>query len=155
MGRKLGLLGRESRPGALTARKRAYARTSVLAGDPIENLRGSYGLLRRVGIQGPRNRAPALFDDLLGKLARFGFILEFAGRASEPALSVVALRRYVRAIGNIPDIRLGQAISLEQFPSAAISERNHQRNPFFIIGFFYKFHRRSSLSYVKNPRKKK
>src|SRR5665811_2493034 len=69
---------------------------SVLAGDPIENLRGCDRPLRRMGIQGPGNRAPTLLDDLPGKLARFGFILEFAGRASQPALSVVALRRYIR-----------------------------------------------------------
>src|SRR5665647_3236119 len=75
-----------------------------------------------MGVQGPGDRAPALFDDFQGKLTCFGLILEFAGRARQPSLSVVALRRYVRAVGNVPDIRLGQAISLEQFPSAAISK---------------------------------
>jgi hypothetical protein len=135
IGRKLGLVGRESRPDARNARKRAHARrrkilSVVLAGDPIENLRGGYRFLRRMGIQGPGNRAPALLDDFLGKSARFGFIPEFAGRARQPALSVIALRRYVRAVGNVPDKWLGQAISLEQFPSAAISEGNHRRDPF-------------------------
>jgi hypothetical protein len=122
---------------AHNARQRAYVRNpSVLAGDPIENLRGCYGLLRRMGIQGPCDRAPALLDDFLGKLACFGFILEFAGRARQPALSVLALRRYVRTVGNVPDIRFGQAISLEQFPSATISEGNHRRDPFLL--FYYK-----------------
>lgn len=107
----------------------AAAFLSVLAGDPIENLRGSYGFLRRMGIQCPGNRAPALFDDFLGKSARFGFILEFARRAGEPSLSIVALRRYVRAVGNVPDEWLGQAIGLEEFPSDAISEGNHRRDP--------------------------
>jgi len=129
-----------SSEGADNARKRAYERrrkfSSVLSGYPIEYLRGSYGLLRRMGIEGPGNRAPALLDDLLSKLARFGFILEFAGGARKLALSIVALRCYVRAIGNVPDKWLGQAISLEQFPNAAISEHNHRRYPFFIIGFF-------------------
>jgi hypothetical protein len=63
----------------------------------------------------------------MGKLAGFGFILEFTSRTSQPALSIVTLRRYVRTIGNVPDIRLSQAITLEQFPTDAISEGNHRR----------------------------
>ena len=98
---------------------------SVFAGNPIENLRRCHRFLRRIGIQGPGNRAPALLDHLLGKLLRFGFRLEFAGRANEPALSIVALWRYVRAVGNVPDIGLSQAISLEQFPRAATLEAYH------------------------------
>ena len=57
---------------------------SVFAGNPIENLRRCHRFLRRMGIQGPGNRAPALLDHLLGKLLRLGFRLEFAGRASGP-----------------------------------------------------------------------
>jgi hypothetical protein len=81
------------RARAMHASIERHREFSVLAGDPIENLCGSYGFLRLMGIQGPGDRAPALFDDLLGKLARFGFILEFTGRANQPALAVVALRR--------------------------------------------------------------
>jgi hypothetical protein len=84
---------------------------SVFAGNPIENLRRCHRFLRRMGIQGPGNRAPALLDHLLGKLLRFGFRLEFAGRASGPALSIVALGRDVRTIGNVPDIGICQVLN--------------------------------------------
>ena len=84
---------------------------SVFAGNPIENLRRCHRFLRRMGIQGPGNRAPALLDHLLGKLLRFGFRLEFAGRTSGPALSIVALGRDVRTIGNVPDIGICQVLN--------------------------------------------
>jgi hypothetical protein len=50
--------------------------------------------------QGPSNRAPAILeailDYLFGKLLRLGFWLEFAAS------------RYVRTIGNVPDIVVAQ-----------------------------------------------
>src|ERR1019366_7618605 len=46
---------------------------SVFACDPIQNSRRCHGLLRRMGIQGPGNRTPAVLDDLLGKLPRIDF----------------------------------------------------------------------------------
>jgi hypothetical protein len=61
-----------------------------------------------MGIQGPSNCAPAILDYLFGKLLGLGFCLEFAGRASGPALSIVALGRNVRTIGNVPDIVISQ-----------------------------------------------
>ena len=82
---------------------------SVLAGNPIENLRRRHRLLRRMGIQGPGNRAPTVVDHLLGKLPRLGFVLEFTGRASGPALPIVALGRDIRTIGNVPNIVICRA----------------------------------------------
>jgi hypothetical protein len=55
-------------------------------------------------IQGPGNYAPAFLDHLLSKLLRLGFRLEFTRRASRPALSIVALGRDIRTIGNVPNI---------------------------------------------------
>ena len=76
-----------------------------------------------MGIQGPGNRTPAVLDDLLGKLPRIDFSLEFAGRANAPALCVVALGHYVRTVRNVPDIGLYQALNLEQVERAATSKR--------------------------------
>jgi hypothetical protein len=95
---------------------------SVIAGDPIENLRRRHRLLRRMGIQGPGNRAPAVVDHLLGKLPRLGFVLEFAGRANRPALPV-ALGRDIRTIGNVPDIVIYQMLILEKAPRAVHLKR--------------------------------
>jgi len=86
---------------------------SVFAGNPIENLRRCHRFLRRMGIQGPRNSAPAILDNLQGKLLRLGFRLEFAGRASGPALSIVALGRDVRTIGNVPGIVICQVLNFQ------------------------------------------
>jgi hypothetical protein len=66
-----------------------------------------------MGIQSPGNRAPALLDHFLGKPPRFGFILEFSGRAND-VIAVFALRRYIRTIGNVPDIAPGHVIGLKQ-----------------------------------------
>ena len=81
---------------------------SVLAGNPIENLRRRHRLLRRMWIQGSGNRAPAVADHLLGKLPRLGFVLEFAGCANRPALPI-ALGRDIRPIGNVPNIVICRA----------------------------------------------
>ena len=85
---------------------------SVFAGNPIENLRRCHRFLRRMGIQGPGNRAPALLDHLLGKLLRFGFRLEFSGCTNASTL-LIALGRDVGTVGNVPDIRLCQAPTIE------------------------------------------
>ena len=87
---------------------------SVFTGNPIENLRRRHRLLWRMGIQGPGNRAPAVVDHLLGKLPRLGFVLEFTGRASGPALPIVALGRDIRTIGNVPNIVICQVLILEK-----------------------------------------
>ena len=77
---------------------------SVLVGNPIENLRRCHRFLRRMGIQGPSNGAPTLLDHLLSKLLRLSFRLKSASRTNRPALSIAALGRNVRTIGNVPSI---------------------------------------------------
>jgi energy-coupling factor transporter ATP-binding protein EcfA2 len=86
---------------------------SVPAGDPVENLRGGHRPLRRMRIQGASNCAPALLDDFLGELFRLGFCLEFSGCADASTLAVLPPGPYVRAIGNVPNVGLSQAIGLE------------------------------------------
>ena len=102
---------------------------SVFTGNPIENLRRRHRLLRRMGIQGSGNRAPAVADHLLGKLPRLGFVLEFTGRASGPALPVVALGRDIRTIRNVPNIVICQVLILEKAPRAVSSGGNCRRDP--------------------------
>jgi hypothetical protein len=47
-------------------------------------------------------------------LFRLGFRFEFAGRANGPALSIVAFRRDVRTIGNVPNIGITQVPNLNK-----------------------------------------
>jgi hypothetical protein len=61
----------------------------MFAGNPIENLRRCHRFLRRMGIQGPSDSAPAILDYLLGKSLRLGFRLEFSGCANGPAFPIV------------------------------------------------------------------
>jgi hypothetical protein len=90
---------------------------SLLTLDPIKNLRRSNCLLWRMRIEGTRNSAPALLDDLVGKLPRVGLDLKGAGRASEWSVLVLTPWRYVRTVGNVPNIVFGQAISPEDAQS--------------------------------------
>jgi hypothetical protein len=91
----------------------------MFAGNPIENLRRCDRFLRRMGIQGPSNSAPAVLDYLLGKLLRLGFRLEFAGCTNGPALLIVALGRYVSTIGNVPSIVIRHVLNFQQTLRAA------------------------------------
>ncbi len=93
----------------------------MFAGNPIENLRRCDRFLRRMGIQGPSNSAPAVLDYLLGKLLRLGCRLEFAGCTNGPALLIVALGRYVSTIGNVPSIVIRHVLNFQQTLRAAAS----------------------------------
>ena len=114
------------------ARNTAPRLLSVLARDPVENSRGCYCLLRRVGIQSTGNRTPAFRDNLLGESLRLRFGFKFAGRANDATLPILALGRDIGAIGNVPDIRLCHAIRLEQGPHANSPEANRQYGPSLI-----------------------
>jgi len=109
--------------GESRLRMRKNAR-SDFAGNPIENLRRRHSPLRCMGIQGPGNRAPAFVDNPLGKLPRLGFVPEFTGRASGPALPVVAPGRDIRTIGNVPNIVICQVFIPETTARAVTSGGN-------------------------------
>ena len=70
---------------------------SIRASDPIKNLRGCYCLLRRVGIQGPGDRAPALLDNFLSESLRLGFRLSKIIRAAASSLTWIKQRYSDRA----------------------------------------------------------
>jgi len=106
---------------------------SVPAGDPVEDFRGGHRPLRRIRIQGAGNRGPALPDNFRGKLLRVGFRLEFSGRADESTLAVFPPGSYVRAIGNVPNLGVSQAICLEDFPRTT-SRGNHRLESSFRYG---------------------
>ena len=116
-------MSRVAVPG--NARKREDDRNirSMLAGDPIENPGGCDGFLWRMWVQGAGDRAPALLDDLLGELLGLGFRLELPGRANRPALLMLALGHDVGTVGNVPDIRVGQANSLEHVQHAFLPQK--------------------------------
>jgi hypothetical protein len=53
-----------------------------------------------------------------------GFRLEFAGRASGPAFSIVALGRDVRTIGNVPGTVICQVLNFQQTSRTVTSGSN-------------------------------